>query len=94
MTSPSVSHTKNPAESACSADPYTLTERAPIRGMSLERVFRAEERHRMIAEAAYFLAEKRAFEPGHALDDWLAAERDFNARCGLIEPHPNWDRSG
>jgi hypothetical protein len=32
------------------------------------------EWHRMISEAAYFLAEKRGFEPGRALDDWLAAE--------------------
>jgi Protein of unknown function (DUF2934) len=32
------------------------------------------EWHRMISEAAYFLAEKRGFEPGLALSDWLAAE--------------------
>lgn len=31
--------------------------------------------HRMISEAAFFLAEKRGFEPGRALDDWLEAER-------------------
>jgi hypothetical protein len=30
----------------------------------------------MIAEAAYFRAEKRNFEPGHALDDWLLAEQE------------------
>jgi hypothetical protein len=30
--------------------------------------------HRMISEAAYFLAEERGFEPGHAVDDWLRAE--------------------
>lgn len=34
------------------------------------------EWHRMISEAAYFRAEKRAFEAGHALDDWLAAESE------------------
>jgi hypothetical protein len=33
------------------------------------------EWHRMISEAAYFLAEKRRFEPGRALNDWLEAER-------------------
>jgi Protein of unknown function (DUF2934) len=32
------------------------------------------EWHRMISQAAYFLAEKRNFEPGGALSDWLAAE--------------------
>jgi hypothetical protein len=30
--------------------------------------------HRMISEAAYYLAEKRGFQPGKAMDDWLAAE--------------------
>jgi Protein of unknown function (DUF2934) len=32
------------------------------------------EWHRMISEAAYFLAERRGFEPGAALRDWLEAE--------------------
>lgn len=32
--------------------------------------------HRMIAEAAYFRAEKRAFSAGHALEDWLLAEQE------------------
>ncbi|HEY0749419.1 MAG TPA: DUF2934 domain-containing protein [Steroidobacteraceae bacterium] len=30
--------------------------------------------HRMISEAAYFLAQRRSFKNGSALDDWLAAE--------------------
>lgn len=38
----------------------------------------AAERERMIQEAAYFLALRRGFAPGHELDDWLAAERDFS----------------
>lgn len=42
----------------------------------------AEHRHQMIAEAAYFLAEKRGFECGCELDDWLAAEGDVCA--GLV----------
>jgi hypothetical protein len=29
----------------------------------------------MIAEAAYFIAEKRRFVGQHSLDDWLAAEQ-------------------
>ena len=28
----------------------------------------------MIAQAAYFIAEQRGFEPGHEVDDWLQAE--------------------
>lgn len=35
---------------------------------------RAAERRAMIADAAYFRAERRGFEPGHELQDWLAAE--------------------
>lgn len=34
-----------------------------------------EERHRMIAEAAYYLAEKRRFKGGDPFLDWLEAER-------------------
>jgi DUF2934 family protein len=34
------------------------------------------EWHRMIAAAAYFRAEKRDFDAGHALDDWLLAEQE------------------
>ena len=38
-----------------------------------------EELARMIATAAYYLAERRNFEPGHELDDWLEAERQIRA---------------
>jgi DUF2934 family protein len=31
-----------------------------------------------VAEAAYFLAEHRGFEPGHELEDWLEAERQVH----------------
>jgi hypothetical protein len=31
--------------------------------------------HRMIAEAAYFIAEQRRFVGEHSLDDWLTAEQ-------------------
>jgi hypothetical protein len=30
-----------------------------------------------IAELAFYKAESRDFEPGHELDDWLEAEREF-----------------
>jgi hypothetical protein len=33
------------------------------------------EWHRMIAEAAYYLAEKRGFLGEHSLGDWLVAEQ-------------------
>ncbi len=39
-----------------------------------------EERWNMIAEAAYYLAEKRAFAGGHPADDWAAAEAQIDAQ--------------
>jgi Protein of unknown function (DUF2934) len=33
-----------------------------------------DQRHELIAVAAYHLAEGRNFEPGHETEDWLAAE--------------------
>jgi Protein of unknown function (DUF2934) len=33
-----------------------------------------EQRRALIAEAAYFRAERRGFAPGHEAEDWLAAE--------------------
>ena len=32
----------------------------------------------MIAEAAYYRAEKRNFSPGQALNDWLEAKKKIN----------------
>jgi hypothetical protein len=39
----------------------------------------ARRRYECIAEAAYRRAERRAFAPGGEVDDWLAAEREFDA---------------
>jgi hypothetical protein len=39
-----------------------------------------EERHHLIAEAAYFRAEQRRFIPGHELEDWLGAEAEVERR--------------
>jgi hypothetical protein len=37
-------------------------------------------REALIAEAAYFRAQRRGFEPGHEEEDWLAAEADVDRR--------------
>lgn len=42
----------------------------------------AEERHRMIAEAAYFRAERRGFQGGDSFQDWLAAEVEIDKLLG------------
>jgi Protein of unknown function (DUF2934) len=41
-----------------------------------------DERRRMIAEAAYFIALRRDFDGGLELEDWLAAEAEVNAELG------------
>jgi hypothetical protein len=38
-----------------------------------------EERHRMIAEAAYFKAERRGFQGGDCDRDWLDSEAEIDA---------------
>ena len=38
-----------------------------------------EERYKLIAAAAYSRAERRGFASGHALDDWIAAEKEVDA---------------
>ena len=36
----------------------------------------AEQRHALIAKAAYFRAQRRGFRVGHELEDWLVAEAE------------------
>ena len=48
-----------------------------------------EQRAALIAEAAFFRAEKRGFAPGHEVEDWLAAESEVDAKLharGRIRP--------
>ena len=39
----------------------------------------AGQREAMIAEAAYFAAERRNFAPGNEISDWLAAEQHVDS---------------
>lgn len=48
----------------------------------------AEQRHEMIATAAYFRAEQRGF-CGDSLDDWLAAEAEVDERLRQTPPGAN-----
>jgi len=52
-------------------EPYSLVSARPA-------AFMKAQRHVSIAEAAYFLAQKRGFAPGHELDDWLRAEQQVD----------------
>jgi hypothetical protein len=48
-----------------------------------------KDRYERIAEAAYLRAERRGFEPGYELEDWLAAEQEVDAL--LAESNSNRD---
>jgi len=43
-----------------------------------------EERHQMIAEAAYYRAEQRGFFGGDPLRDWLEAEAEVISRLSEV----------
>ena len=42
-----------------------------------------EELHRLIAEAAYYRAQRRGFSPGYEEQDWIEAEAEVMTRLGL-----------
>ena len=42
-------------------------------------------RDAMIAESAYFRSALRGFEPGHEVDDWLAAESEIDAALARVD---------
>lgn len=45
-------------------------------------------RQQTIERSAYDRAEKRGFTPGYEMDDWLAAEKDYEqGRSGKSEKH-------
>lgn len=54
----------------------TLTRHAGAKPAPVTR----EERHSLIAEAAYLRAEQRGFSGGDPVEDWLLAEQEIDAR--------------
>ena len=42
-----------------------------------------DEIKRLIAEAAYFRAKERGFQPGYELEDWVQAEAEVRERLGM-----------
>lgn len=63
-----------------SAPPSSLPGEAAARPSSLKPIssITPEKRHQMIAEAAYFRAERRGFQGGCPLEDWVAAEDEID----------------
>ncbi|MEX2125274.1 MAG: DUF2934 domain-containing protein [Woeseia sp.] len=52
----------------------------------------AEERQKMVAEAAYFRAQGRGFDGGDAIADWVEAESEVNARLRQMEHNASLER--
>ena len=46
------------------------------------------ERYLLIAEAAYYRAERRGFAPGHELEDWLDAETEVGRMVAAARTPP------
>jgi hypothetical protein len=47
-------------------------------------VMTAQERESLVAQAAYFRAEKRGFAPGGELQDWIEAEAEVLRAIGRV----------
>jgi hypothetical protein len=65
----------------------TTRKRAPRKSvgtgkatLTMARFVDLERRAALIAEAAFFRAEKRGFAPGNEVQDWLAAEAEVDAK--------------
>jgi len=67
----------------------TAAKVAPVKAVPLKPAAKSlsakpkispEERWKLVAEAAYYLAEKRHFAAGHSEADWLTAERQVDAK--------------
>src|ERR1700689_563740 len=70
---------KPAAEPAAAAQPPAANLPAAESSSSGDELS-ASGRYRQIKGFAYYKSEQRGFAPGHMWDDWLAAEREVNAR--------------
>jgi hypothetical protein len=58
------------------------TNPAVVAGAAKAKGLTEEERRRMIAETAYYLAERRGFVGGSPEQDWLEAEAQIDRMLG------------
>jgi Protein of unknown function (DUF2934) len=57
----------------------------PVRKASSEKPsppVSGEDLQRLVAEAAYYRAQRRGFEPGYELQDWVEAEAEVKRLIG------------
>jgi hypothetical protein len=63
---------KQPAKPTAAARPAKTPAAQPARARG--------DVDKLIAEEAYYRAQQRGFEPGHELEDWIAAEKEVRRR--------------
>ena len=91
MVEPTITSTKTPANGGKAAPHAAKPRMAKPRAAKSEAAARAaagrtqatvpvapEERRRMISERAYLRAERRGFQGGDTVEDWLAAEAEVD----------------
>lgn len=84
-TSPARVRKSAGAQAAAPKSPSTTRRRKSAPAIAVPR---ADEFVHMIATAAYYLAEKRGFAPGHELEDWLSAEHQIRQLAGSHSAQP------
>ena len=62
------------------------SKRVATRKATASNPLAESERRHMIAEAAYYLAEKRGFSGGDPVSDWIAAEAEIETCLGQKRP--------
>lgn len=86
MVAKRVSHSKKPAKEKAppTAKPEpgaaTVTSKSSRSAKAGSTSIDPEVRRQLVAAEAYFLAERRGFAGGNALEDWVAAERVVDSR--------------
>jgi DUF2934 family protein len=73
QSSPATRSTRRPA-------PKTMR---PLRADVVAAVIDPDHRRALIAQVAYYRAERRGFEPGHETEDWLSAEAEVDTALTL-----------
>ena len=63
--------------------PTPKTTMRPLRADAVAPVLDPDRRRALIAEVAYYRAERRGFEPGHESEDWLSAEAEVDTALTL-----------
>jgi hypothetical protein len=76
-TTPATRSTRRPAPKT------TKTNLRPLRADVVAAVIDPDHRRALIAQVAYYRAERRGFEPGYDAEDWLSAEAEVDTALTL-----------